>query len=268
MKIQCIHFDLDSVLFIPSAFLENTLELAVKVMIENGLRADFDDALKKIKEIRSTDSNAGDHFDRLCKFFNGTFDPIIIASGVEKYWDCKSGNMMAAPHAHYVLGNLSQSYQLSIVSNGRPVKQAAKLVRLGLAHFFTHYDQDKGVYERFFYATDDPGLAKPSPYLWEKARTDIKFHFENAIMVGDRYWSDMLGAKLLGMSTVKINQGEHRHENITEAYEKNIARAARSGISGSKDEIIATMQPDFTIETLEELPAIVERIEEGFYQAP
>jgi HAD superfamily hydrolase (TIGR01549 family) len=262
MKIECIHFDLDSVLYIPSAFLENTLKLSVRVMIENGLHADFEEALAKLKEIRETDSNASDHFDRLCHCFNGTIDPIVIASGVEKYWDCKSGNMMAAPHAHYVLGHLSQKCPLSIISNGRPVKQAAKLVRLGLAHFFTHYDPYKGVYERFFYATDDPALVKPNPFLWEKARQDLNFSYKRAIMVGDRYWADMLGARRLGMTTVKINQGEHRHETIAEAYEKNIRSASISGITGSREEILAAMQPDYTINSLDELPPIVHSIEE------
>lgn len=258
MTIDCILFDLDSVLFIPAAFLENTLKLAVKVMIENGLRANFEEALNKLKEIRATDSNAGDHFDRLCEYFNGRFDPIIIAAGVEKYWDCKSGNMMAAPHAHYVLGSLSQNQPLAIISNGRPVKQAAKLVRLGMAHFFTHHDQKKGVFERFFYASDDPAMAKPNPYLWEKARQDINFSFEQAIMVGDRYWADMLGAKRLGMTTVKINQGEHRHETIQEAYEKN--KAFLSDLTETPEQILKAMEPDFIIENLEGLPAIVEKL--------
>ncbi len=62
MKIECIHFDLDSVLYIPAAFLENTLNLTVRVMIENGLQADFDEVLAKLHEIRSEDSNAGNHF--------------------------------------------------------------------------------------------------------------------------------------------------------------------------------------------------------------
>ena len=261
VKIECIHFDLDSVLYIPSAFLENTLKLSVKVMIETGLRAGFEEALEKLKEIRAADSNAGDHFDRLCEHFNGRFDPIVIASGVEKYWDCKSGNMMAAPHAHYVLGSLSQRFPISIISNGRPVKQAAKLVRLGLAHFFTHYDLRKGVYERFFYATDDATRAKPNPFLWERARQNMNFSYGHAIMVGDRYWADMLGAKLLGMTTVKINQGEHCDETLVDAYEKNFKHAPVSGITANSEDIKSAMQPDYIIDSLEELPDLVSRIE-------
>jgi len=262
MKIECIHFDLDSVLYIPAAFLENTLNLTVRVMIENGLQADFDEALAKLHEIRSQDSNAGNHFDLLCEHFNGCLDPIIIASGVEKYWDNKAGNMMAAPHAHYVLGRLAQRYPLSIISNGRPVKQAGKLIRLGLAHFFTRYDSEKGVYQRFFYATDDPAIAKPHPYLWQQSRQDVSIAFENAIMVGDRYWADMLGAKLLGMTTVKIKQGEHRHETIAQAFEENALNVDQLfDAPHSKEKVMGLMHPDFEIDSLEDFLGIVKEIE-------
>jgi FMN phosphatase YigB (HAD superfamily) len=262
MKIDCIHFDLDSVLYIPAAFLENTLNLTVRVMIENGLQADFDEALVKLHEIRSGDSNAGDHFDQLCQHFNGCLDPIIIASGVEKYWDCKAGNMMAAPHAHYVLGRLAQNYPLSIISNGRPVKQAAKLVRLELAHFFTRYDSDKGVYKRFFYATDDPARVKPFPYLWQQSKQDVGFGFENSLMVGDRYWADILGANLLGMTTVKINQGGHRLESIDLAYEENSYRLKQLfDEPPARERVIGFMQPDYEIDSLEDIFGVVEEIE-------
>jgi FMN phosphatase YigB (HAD superfamily) len=262
MKIECILFDLDSVLYIPAAFLENTLNLTVRVMIENGLQADFDEALAKLNEIRENDSNAGDHFDQLCKHFNGSRDPIIIASGVEKYWDCKSGNMMAAPHAQYVLGRLAQKYPLSIISNGRPVKQAGKLVRLELAHFFTRYDSDKGVYERFFYATDDLAKMKPHPHLWQQSKQDVGFNFENGIMVGDRYWADMLGAKLLGMTTVKIMQGEHRFETLETAYGLNRDMVGDLfDTQPDRETVLELMQPDHEIDSLEDLLGLVERIE-------
>ncbi len=35
-KIECINFDLDSVLYIPSDFLETTLLISIRAMIEGG----------------------------------------------------------------------------------------------------------------------------------------------------------------------------------------------------------------------------------------
>ena len=57
-KIACIHFDLDSVLYVPSDFLETALQMSVNAMIQVGLRAEQDRALSKLKAIRSLDSNS------------------------------------------------------------------------------------------------------------------------------------------------------------------------------------------------------------------
>jgi len=262
VKIECIHFDLDSVLYIPSDFLENTLRLVVGVMIEYGLQASMDDALKKLHEIRRANSNAQDHFNRLCLHCNGNEDPIVIAAGVEKYWDCKAGGMMTAPGAHDVLERLSQQYPLTLISNGPPVKQAGKITRLGLARFFASYDPQQGTWKHFFYATDDPERAKPKPDLWETARHDLHFSHEKSIMIGDRYWTDMLGAKRLGMTTVKINQGEHQHETVEQvcaAHEDALGSLFDKPLS--KNEAINLMQPDFTLKNLAEVLDVVALLE-------
>ena len=93
-KIECINFDLDSVLYIPSEFLETALRMSVKAMMQTGLKAGLDEALQKLIEIRFLNSNAKNHFNELCFYFNKKYDPLIIAAGIEKYWDCKIGTMM------------------------------------------------------------------------------------------------------------------------------------------------------------------------------
>jgi FMN phosphatase YigB (HAD superfamily) len=81
-------------------------------------------------------------------------------------------------------------------------------------------------------------------------------------MVGDRYWADMLGAKLLGMTTVKINQGEHRFETIAEAYEKNCYMVEKLfDAPPAQEKVMDMMQPDFEINSLEDFPGIVKEIE-------
>jgi FMN phosphatase YigB (HAD superfamily) len=264
VKIECIHFDLDSVLYIPIDFLENALRLVVGAMLEHGLQAGMDDALNKLHEIRRANSNARDHFNRLCLHFNGIEDPIVIAAGVEKFWDCKAGGMITAAGAHNVLERLSRQYPLTIISNGPPVKQAGKITRLGLSRFFAGYDSQQGTWKHFFYATEDPERAKPKPDLWESARHDLDFSPEKCIMIGDRYWTDMLGAKLLGMTTVKINQGEHRHEKPEEvcaAHENDLKSLFAPPLS--KKAAVKLMQPDFIIHNLVELLDVVALLEKS-----
>lgn len=265
-KIECIHFDLDSVLYVPSEFLETTLLMSIKAMIQTGLKADLSEAMERLKEIRAIDSNAKDHFDRLCLHFNQVHDPVIIAAGVERYWDCKIGIMTTAPESNLILSTLFNKYPLTIVSNGPPLKQAGKIVRLGLSHYFSQHDSDLNVKKHLFYCAPEKGRGKPFPYLWLQSREDIGYGFSCAVMVGDRYWNDVFGARRLGMIAVKVNQGPHARETIGEAFEREWqSKENRSFFSQhhSEKEIMALMEPDYSIDSLKELEKIVDRIEKN-----
>jgi putative hydrolase of the HAD superfamily len=262
-KIQCIHFDLDSVLYIPTEFLETSLLVSVKAMIEAGLKATPSKALKKLEQIRALDPNAKNHFDRLCLHFNKRYDPLIIAAGVEKYWDCKVGIMTSAPEAKLVLSSLHDKYPLVIITNGPPLKQAGKIVRLGLGHFFSRYDRQKKVQEHLFYATAEKSKTKPHPHLWLKAQKDLGYDFSMAIMVGDRYWEDMFGAKRLGMITVKITQGPHAHETIQEAFKKASGTEEMAFFlkEHTRKDMLKLMKPDYTITSLRRLGDVLAEVE-------
>jgi putative hydrolase of the HAD superfamily len=263
-RIECINFDLDSVLYVPSDFLETTLLISIRAMIEVGLEAGPKEALRRLKEIRSADPNAGDHFDRLCLHFNKEFNPVVIAAGIEKYWDCKIGLMTSAPESKALLSSLYRKYPLAIVSNGPPLKQAGKIVRLGLSHFFSKagFDQKQ---THLFYATARGGRMKPYPYLWRMSRKEIGYVPQRALMVGDRFWEDMFGAKRLGMITVKINQGHHSRETMDEAMERGFRSVKAKGYflrRHSREEIRGLMAPDFAIASLGRLEEVIRKVEE------
>ena len=265
-KLTCIHFDLDSVLYVPSDFLEIALQMSVNAMIQVGLKSDREKALSKLKKIRSRNSNAKDHFDQLCFHFNKKNDPIIIAAGVEKYWDCKISFMTSAPEVNPVLDLLSSKYPLTIISNGPPIKQAGKIIRLGLNHFFSRSDKKVKSMKHCFYASDERKKRKPYPSLWLQAQKEIGFEFSRTIMVGDRYLQDIFGAKRLGMITVKVNQGSHAKETIDEAFE-DYKRLEKNFPYFSKihthKRVRGMMRPDYTINHIRELEKVVYRIEKG-----
>ncbi|MBU2499377.1 MAG: HAD family hydrolase [Proteobacteria bacterium] len=265
-KIECINFDLDSVLYIPSDFLEATLLMTIRAMTETGLKASPKKALKKLKEIRAIDPNAKDHFDQLCLHFNGSSDPLIVAAGIEKYWDCKIGMMTSAPETKLTLRSLYEKYPLAIVSNGPPLKQAGKIVRLGLSHFFSRYDARLKVQNHLFYATSEKRKMKPYPYLWLKSKKAIDYKFPRALMVGDRLWEDVFGARRLGMIAIRVNQGPHSHETVKKAFENASERKAEISFflkRHTKEEILELMEPDYSITSLGELEKTVSRIEKN-----
>ena len=265
-KIACIHFDLDSVLYVPADFLETALQMSVNAMIQAGLKAEQKTALSRLLKIRSLDSNAKDHFNQLCFYFNNAYDPIIIAAGVEKYWDCKISLMTSAPETNPILNSLCSKYPLTIITNGPPIKQAGKIIRLSLNHFFSRYDNKMNLRKHYFYASDESKKRKPYPHLWLQAQKDMGFDFSQAIMVGDRYLQDIFGAKRLGMTTVKVNQGGHADEAIDEAFEAYqllINRHPFFSKEHSPEQVRSLMVPDYTISHLKELEGVVDAIETG-----
>ena len=67
---------------------------------------------------------------------------------------------------------------------------------------------------------------------------------------------------MLGMKTVKMNQGEHRHETPSQAYEKNRHMLeALFDTPPTLAEVESLMQPDYEVGSLEEIFRIVEEIE-------
>ena len=266
MKIVCIHFDLDSVLYVPADFLETALQMSVNAMIKVGLEAEQEKALTELKKIRSIDSNGKDHFNQLCVRFNLENDPIIIAAGVEKYWDCKISLMTTAPEAIPTLRLLQKKYPLTIITNGPPIKQAGKIIRLSLNKFFACYDDAMDLKKHFFYASAEKEQQKPFPHLWQRAQKEMGFDFTKSIMVGDRYLQDIFGAKRLGMITVKVNQGSHISESIDDAFEAyQRLETEHQFFSGqhSSEDVRAMMIPDYTIDHIKELKQVINEVEGG-----
>jgi FMN phosphatase YigB (HAD superfamily) len=183
---------------------------------------------------------------------------------VEKYWDCKVGIMTSAPEAKLVLSALYDKYPLVIITNGPPLKQAGKIVRLGLAHFFSRFGGLRKVQEHHFYATAEKGKMKPYPYLWFKSQKDLGYSFSRAVMVGDRFWEDIFGGKRLGMITVKISLGPHAHETIAEAYKKASESEEMMAFflkEHTKKDVLKAMKPDYTIGSLRRLGDVLAEAE-------
>jgi FMN phosphatase YigB (HAD superfamily) len=77
-------------------------------------------------------------------------------------------------------------------------------------------------------------------------------------MIGDRFWADILGAKRLGMRTIKVDQGGHRRETREEAYRKNAAVIPELFPEIiSAQEASRLMTPDATVKSLIELETVL-----------
>jgi putative hydrolase of the HAD superfamily len=122
-------------------------------------------------------------------------------------------DMMAAsyieelPKDNYLLENtfeildyLFPKYRLHIITNGFEVVQQLKLSNSGIQNYFHTVT-----------TSEDAGIKKPHPFIFESALKKAAVSALSSIMIGDNMEADILGAKSAGMNTLFFN---YRNEKV------------------------------------------------------
>lgn len=192
--IKAVFFDVDNTLYDTAKQVASARENAVKAMIEAGLPVEEDKALARLRQIvRKYGSNYGFHYDRLLESFGIKPNPRIISAGLVAYANAKAAYIVPYPETVPTLIRLAgMGLKLGIISEGVPVKQWEKLIRLGLQHFFD-----------VVVVLDGRPHGK-TPELFLKACSKINCPPSNCMMVGDRIDRDIAGAKKAGLVTVQV----------------------------------------------------------------
>jgi len=206
--IRAIIFDLDDTLFPSTSFTETARKEAVKAMIQSGLKANFEEAIKKLKEIiKEKGSNYQQHFNELVKYFNKKEDPRIIFKGVMTYHNIKTSLLRPNPKVIETLFYLSRRFKLFLLTDGLYAKQWDKIVRLGLDLFFN---------EDNTFISEKIGFKKPDLRLFKELLNKNNLKGEECIFVGDRIEKDLIPAKKLNMITVRILKGKYSKDKDDE----------------------------------------------------
>ncbi|HZV01992.1 MAG TPA: TIGR02253 family HAD-type hydrolase [Planctomycetota bacterium] len=208
--LDAIFFDVDDTLFSTSQFAEKAREASVDAMIKVGLEIERDVLLQELHEVVAEfTSNYDHHFDQLLRripkrYFKGVNPAIIIAAGVVAYHDTKMRELAPYPDAVELLRALAGVPDLvrGIITSGLMIKQAEKLVRLGVYDLMT---------PTAIFISDQIGINKPNPKLYRRACSDLNLKPARCIYVGDRPRSDVDPPNALGMITVQMKRGG-RHE--------------------------------------------------------
>jgi putative hydrolase of the HAD superfamily len=99
------------------------------------------------------------------------------------------------PDTPAVLGQLQGRYKLGVVTNFMDGPTARRVFyNLGYGKIFSS-----------LVVSAEVGYMKPAPILFERALKELGSRPENALMVGDTYAADVLGARALGMRCVLID---------------------------------------------------------------
>ena len=143
--------------------------------------------------------------------FRDAFDEFGIEFSVEELDAMAVTYIDELPKDNYLLAGawevleyLSPNYQLHIITNGFAEVQTLKLHNSKIAHFFETVT-----------SSEEVGLKKPHPVIFETALDKASVEPEKSIMIGDTFEADILGAEKVGMDTLFFN---YRNDNVPETY--------------------------------------------------
>lgn len=101
--------------------------------------------------------------------------------------------------AEELLKYLNPKYDLHIITNGFKEVQNNKLSNSGIRHYFNTITN-----------SEDVGVKKPDPFIFEHAIKISGAKKSNSLMIGDNYEADILGAEALGIKSICFNYHKER----------------------------------------------------------
>ena len=209
--LDVVLFDIDDTLYSTTAFARDARHNAVMAMIREGLEIGEDEGVRELTEVVAEfTSNYDEHLDRLLdrlgpSAWGGRNPAVLIAAGVVAYHQTKERQLRPLEDAVVVLRTLHRAgVRVGVISAGLQVKQAEKLVRLGVLPYL-----DPGA---IFFSTQ-MGVSKPNPKIYAKACEALRVAPSRALYVGDRPETDVAPARAVGMRTVHYRGAHGRYSD-------------------------------------------------------
>ena len=210
-RLSAILFDIDDTLVPTTAFARRARTNAVRAMISAGLDLPEEHVLRELDEVlHEFSSNYEHHFDKLLmrlrpKSLERVNPALVVAAGVAAYHDTKFLELAPFDDVYPLLRDLKRAgVRLGIVTHGWTVKQAEKLVRLGLVPYL----DPKAVF-----ISDQIGISKPNPKLYQLALSDMGLSPAEVMYIGDSPEHDIAPPKSIGMvATWARRASRHKDE--------------------------------------------------------
>lgn len=210
-ELAAIFFDIDDTLYSTSDFARRAREASVDAMIAQGLQWPREELLQELDEVvREFSSNYSSHYNRLIqrlprRALKGVNTGLVVAAGVVAYHETKARELVPYPDALALLKKLArEKVTVGVITDGLEVKQAEKLVRLGVLPF---------VNPLAVYISDQVGINKPNAKLYLRACADLNLKPATVMYVGDNPKNDIDPPNKIGMVTVRLRRpGRHSTE--------------------------------------------------------
>jgi len=204
--IKLIGFDLDDCLFDSTGLSERARIKGIDAMIDLGLKLDRQKAITLLQEIvNEYGSNSSKHYDyfirRLIRIenFSISFNQQYkyIAAAVMAYHQEKIDSIVLYEDVKPSLKKIrDMGIKSAIISDGIPIKQYEKILRLQIDELID-----------LIVITDEVGIRKPNPKLFEYFLEKFGVKGNETIYVGDNLEKDIIPAKINGINTIFIHRG-------------------------------------------------------------
>ncbi len=138
------------------------------------------------------------YFQRMMEKLGLTLEPRVLLHMNTLYWNTVFKEMKPFPGVVETLKTLKEhNIRIGVVTNMLAIVQAEKLRRLGVDR-----------YVDFMVTSEEAGRDKPHPSPFLLALQKGDHTPEETVMVGDDESKDIEGAKMLGITTVLLGEGE------------------------------------------------------------
>ncbi len=211
MPLHAIFFDIDDTLYSTTEFARHARRSAVQGMIRAGLRIPEEEALAELDEvIAEFSSNYEHHYEKLLlripKAAEGLNPAILVAAAVVAYHHTKFEELAPFPDVAAAFPRLAKAgLTLGIITSGLTVKQAEKVVRLGILPY---------LHPQGIFISEQIGISKPNPKLYQWACRELKLKPSECIYVGDHPVHDVEPAKKIGMTSILNRRGVGKYGSL------------------------------------------------------
>ncbi len=206
-QIKAVLFDLDDTLYDHRFSSRSGLEILKKNFdCFKNIRLDEleKEHLKLLNEIHlskvlsgllTIDEARAERYKRLFSKYGVDTDAELIEEARQLYSTAYRTNQRAVPGAVELLERLKGNFKIAIVSNNFGLEQKAKIDVCGL-----------GKYLDVIVTSVEVGFTKPSPEIFRLALDKLGCSADEAVMIGDSWESDIVGARNAGIRAIWFNR--------------------------------------------------------------
>jgi HAD superfamily hydrolase (TIGR01549 family) len=178
----------------------------------------LDDVHPDVLRGRKTHAEARqERFRRLFEWVESPRPPVELQEISTRYRSRYQGSRRPVAGAAALLRGLHGRATVGIVSNNHTPEQKEKMAAIGI-----------GPYVDFLLTSEDAEAEKPDPVIFRRALERAAAGPQDAVMVGDNWSTDIVGARALGLRSIWLNRrGLPRPDRREDVLEVRTLRPAR-----------------------------------------